>query len=336
MIGMLMVHVGPTYVGTPAGVLYAVPHGRASILFMLVAGVGVSLLAASRRLPAAGLELRLIWRALLLLPLGLLLQAQEPGVNVILQSYALLFLLAIGLVRLPTLLLLLLGLAALVLGPVAVLHGQMVAPEVFHRTAIQWGDSPSDIAHRLVLSGPYPLVTWIVPFVVGLWLGRCRLGARSVRVWLILGGVVMLLLFMGASGVAQVLWGEPGYSRDWRSLTVLAPHSQMPLWLGASTAAAVLVLGLALVIADWAGRWVWPLVVTGQFALTFYVGHLIALILWRDALVSTDPVQAAAVVLAITAAFALLAVIWRHFVARGPLEWFLFLPWMLPERRRRG
>jgi uncharacterized membrane protein len=48
IIGMLAVHVGPTHLDGFAGRLYALPHGRASILFVLVARVGVSLLAASR------------------------------------------------------------------------------------------------------------------------------------------------------------------------------------------------------------------------------------------------------------------------------------------------
>ena len=68
---MLAVHVGPTDIETPIGRAYAAPHGRASILFMLVAGVGVTLFAASRRTSPADTRLTLLWRAAVLLPLGM-------------------------------------------------------------------------------------------------------------------------------------------------------------------------------------------------------------------------------------------------------------------------
>jgi uncharacterized membrane protein len=48
VVGMVMVHVGPTGQSDIAGRLYALPHGRASVLFVLLAGVGVSLLAGAQ------------------------------------------------------------------------------------------------------------------------------------------------------------------------------------------------------------------------------------------------------------------------------------------------
>jgi hypothetical protein len=46
VLGMVMVHFGPTPApNTVLGNLYDVPHGRASVLFVLLAGVGVALLA---------------------------------------------------------------------------------------------------------------------------------------------------------------------------------------------------------------------------------------------------------------------------------------------------
>jgi hypothetical protein len=74
--GMLAVHVGPTTLVDPAGRVYAeLTHGRASILFGLLAGVGVSLLASSRTATLWQTRIRLLWHAALLLPLGLWLQS---------------------------------------------------------------------------------------------------------------------------------------------------------------------------------------------------------------------------------------------------------------------
>src|SRR5215212_1158851 len=81
VLGMVMVHFGPTPApDTALGNLYGVSHGRASVLFVLLAGVGVSLLVGGRSrggrssLLARG---RLVLRGALLLPLGLWLQGLD-------------------------------------------------------------------------------------------------------------------------------------------------------------------------------------------------------------------------------------------------------------------
>jgi uncharacterized membrane protein len=53
IVGMVMVHVGPQDAGKPgiAAQAYRLSHGRASILFVVLAGIGVSLLAGDRSPP---------------------------------------------------------------------------------------------------------------------------------------------------------------------------------------------------------------------------------------------------------------------------------------------
>jgi peptidoglycan/LPS O-acetylase OafA/YrhL len=50
VVGMVMVHIGPVRMEGSGlvGAAYRLPHGRASILFVVVAGIGVSLLAGDR------------------------------------------------------------------------------------------------------------------------------------------------------------------------------------------------------------------------------------------------------------------------------------------------
>lgn len=340
--GMLSAHVGPVGLETLGGQLYALPQGRASVLFMLLAGVGVSFLVASRRLQRGGAEARLLWRAAFLFAIGIGLQALEPeAVYVILPVYAALFVLALGLVRLPSPGLLALGGVMLALGPVIFLHGQLTSPELFDRSPVLPGLPPGELLHRLVLSGPYPLITWIVPFVAGIWLGRIDLRSSRVRRGLILVGVAgtagVLLLSAGlqhALGVDADDWG-------WNRLLVTQPHSQMLLWLAGSVLTACAVLGLCLWLADHARRWLWPLIASGQLALTFYVGHLLVLWLLRETFESSgvgervmdSPALAAGVTLLSMAVFAAFAVVWRRHLQRGPLEMLLFLPWLLTRHR---
>lgn len=328
MIGMLMVHVGPTRLDSVAGQWYALPHGRASVLFMLVAGVGISFLAASRRVAAEGLAGQLLWRALLLFPLGLALQAMQSELNVILQTYALFFVLSIGLVRLRTTVLFLVGLFALVLGPPLYLYGQMLDPDTFQRVGIGPDNPPGVMLHALLFSGPYPLITWIVPFVVGLWLGRCDLRSDALRLRMLLVGAAVAGVAW-ALHVALFAWlGEPGGGLRWADLADMKAHSQRPLWLLNATGVAVAVLAVCLVAADRLGRALWPLVATGQLALTFYVLHLVVIALWRDDVVFKQDVGPALVVVAVfTGLFMLFAVGWRRLFRKGPLESLLVVPW---------
>lgn len=88
VVGMVMVHIGPE--DAPGADLvaaaYRTSHGRASVLFVVLAGIGVSLLARAQDLrrgrAVAG---PLLWRSLVLLPAGLWLQVRVPVVAVILQ-----------------------------------------------------------------------------------------------------------------------------------------------------------------------------------------------------------------------------------------------------------
>lgn len=332
MIGMLMVHVGPMYGDSLAIELYALPHGRASILFMLVAGLGVSLLAAGRDSTPATLTSRLLWRALLLLPAGLVLQEIDSGRLVILQTYAAMFVVAIGLVYLPDRWLLILVAVSIVGGPLVFLYGQMEASLQFIRAPIAWGDDPAEILHGLILSGPYPLITWLAPFALGMWLGRRDLRALGVRVAVLLSGVAVVLAVSGAAAALQAAVGEPGFHADWAQLTSVSPHSQMPLWLLGATGAATAVLGVSLFVADLAGRAAWPLVATGQVALTFYVAHLLVLTEWPQVMESGTPGEALAICAAFTIVAAVLAMVWRAVLPRGPLEIVLQPPWLVARR----
>jgi methionine-R-sulfoxide reductase len=339
IVGMLVVHFGPTRLTDLSGRLYALPHGRASILFVLVAGVGVSLMAASRTATVADSRWKLAWRSALLLPLGLLLQDLDHRVLVILQVYATLFLLAIVLIRLRDRALLALALALVAIGPVVFLVGRMLEPALFDRSAVAWSDPLPEILLGVTISGPYPVPVWAAPFVLGMWIGRRDLRSSRARAALVLGGAAAAVLAPRLAEAAVALVGEPGTSPSWSTLLLGAPHSQMPPWLLGSMGSAALVVGLSLVAADAARRLTWPLVALGQLALTVYVSHLLALHWRSDLLRSGDVGEAARNVLLFTLAAAAAATLWRAFARRGPLEGLLDVPWLVTRgvrRRLRG
>jgi uncharacterized membrane protein len=343
VLGMVMVHFGPNpRPDTFLGDLYGVSHGRASVLFALLAGVGVALLVGghsrdqpTNRQPTFLARGRLIFRGALLLPLGLWLQQLDHGAYVILQYYAVYFLFVALVLTLPDRWLLACGAAVLVGGPLVYLWGSMVAPAWYTGDPASLNDPAGKIVRDLLLAGKYPLVTWAAPLLFGLWIGRQNLAAPAVRWWLLILGLAVAVAAALASDWLTVTLGEPFEGlRDPRFAVLLTdePHSEMPLWMLGSIGSACAVLGGMLLLADRLPRATWPLVATGQLALTVYVGHLLLLDAFPE-LLKRDTVPEAFLTVG---AFMLLAVaastLWRAVLPRGPLEAALAAPWWIVER----
>ncbi|WP_152191408.1 DUF418 domain-containing protein [Georgenia satyanarayanai] len=329
IVGMVSVNVGPTDVTGPGGYLYLLPHGRASVLFVLLAGIGFSLMTRRVRESAAArapLWAALGWRCALLLIGGLALQRLGHEVNVILAVYALLFVLAGALVRAHDGALLVVTALSTVLGPLLWLAPQVSAGRPFDGRPPQLGDGPGEVLTAVVLTGPYPLVTWVAPFTLGMWLGRRDLTSRVLQRR---AALVAAVLALGCPLVARVAaWQRGGLVGDtsWELLLTDAPHGQMPLWLVGATAVSVLVLlGCLAVERRHGSRLLRPLAVLGQLSLTFYVLHLLVLA-WLRPLPHTlgQGVLISAVMVLLAAVG---AVLWRRHHRRGPLELVLRAPW---------
>ena len=329
VIGMVMVHVGPTEPKDLATQLYTLTNGRASVLFVLLAGIGVALLADARGATPARTVVDLAWRALVLLPLGLALQAVVTAQYVILPTYAALFVIAIATLHLPTRVLP--GIVAIgaIAGPLVFLVGRVRAPDVFDRGPLLPGEPVAEIVHGLLLSGPYPIVVWLVPFLLGLWLGRRDLRAAAVHTRLIVGGASVAVAATGLAALLQAHYGDPGFTPSWELIISARPHSQMPLWLATSGGVAVAVVGLCLALtASGRGR-PGPLAALGRTALTFYVLHLLVIAVWPEHFMDERVLPALAMTAGLSGAGMAGALVWlRHFrqgpleaVLRGPRQW---------------
>lgn len=335
IFGMLAVHVGPTDAEGLTGRLYAAPHGRASLLFVLLAGAGVIFMARSRRRSLSTTRWTLAWRAALLLPMGLVLQGLDHGANVILQDYAVFFVLALLAIVVPTRWLLGLAIGFATIGPIIYLWFRGMFPDQFTRTAPALGDSTLEVAHRLVLSGPYPLITWAAPFLFGMWLAHRDLGSVRIQQRMVVFGATIGLGSLVLARIALFVLGTPTSPSDPRFLLTSVAHGQMPLWLVGGTAVGVAVLGIALLTGSRFPRTVKPLADVGQLALTVYVGHLLVLYAVPE-LATSDRVGGALTILATFAAVMLTcATLYRQRFARGPLELVLHPGW-LNTRRRTG
>jgi hypothetical protein len=336
ILGMVMVHIGPIRLDGfgLAGAAYRLPVGRASILFVVVAGIGISLLAGDRsRERLRGTSARLLWRALVLLPLGLALQALDTPVAVIIQYYAVYFAIAVVGVRLRSRTLAWAAGASALLGPVLLLGVRRLDPGWFDAGTPAWNDFDR-IARDLVVSGYYPAVVWMAPLLVGMWLGRQNVRSTRTAIALLLGGAAMAAVVWLVGNALGGIAGDVENRASWLQLLTREAHEEMPLWILSSTSIAIGIVGASLLLARAATRLTWPLVAAGQLALTIYAGHLLLLHYRPEWLIRSEFATAWASVGRFALLAVLAALVWRSLAARGPLEAVLHLPWL--RRGRTG
>lgn len=328
ILGMLVVNVGPRDDSGAAAMVIRAAHGRASLLFVLLAGIGVSLLTRRARQGGPTRWGTLVWRSALLLAAGLALQLLDHDVKVILPTYAVLFLVAVAATRLPDVGLLAGAGVATAVGPLVWIAGQRRAE--FDMEPATLTSSPTDVLSSVLLTGPYPVVTWVAPFLLGMWLGRRDLTDRTLQVRLAAVGAVAAVGGMAASRALVGLVGQPAEEVGPDRLVSAVAHSQMPLWLVSGTGSAMLVVALALILVPRVAGLARPLVAVGQLSLTVYVAHLVVI----AALVRPGPGSAAeglVVSLLIGVAATAFAVVWRARFRRGPLEALLRAPTLWPR-----
>jgi uncharacterized membrane protein YeiB len=320
---MIIINVGPVEADTLLHRLYVLPFGRASVLFVVIAGLGMGWFLRGRTGPA--LFSGLAWRVLVLALLGLVLQTLTSTVSVILTSYALLFLLAPLLWRLPTRWLVGVGLAMMVVGP-ALIVGQDATAAPRAQAGPTLTTPPGEALHALLLSGPYPLLSWVVPFIAGLLLARTDLTDRRVlhrmTVW---GGVAAVVAFALAD-LAYALLG-PVADRGWARMLTGVAHGQMPLWLISATGGAAFVIAVCIRLGRRGGPVIRGLAASGQLALSIYVAHVLVLAVVKPEDGFSFPAGVATSVL-LVAVMAPAAVLWQRTGRPGPLERLLRTPWL--------
>lgn len=322
LLGLAAVHVtDPVTAAGHPDPLHLVFSGGAAALFVTLAGVGLGLASGGPSpVPpgaAAVLRRRTVRRAGLLFLLGLACGALGIPVAVILCHYALLFLLALPLLRLPGRTLAALAGAWLLLGPVLVFGLQAaglaaLGREAFLQGARLWtSPAPSDLATPvllladLLLTGYYPVLSWGAFLTAGLAIGRLDLRRRRTAAALAAAGAAAWAtatavgaVVRGAPGVVpaiaaaigaapeelatSLLTGEhrlAGLVPDPLWLAVVAPHSGSPLEAVRALGWAVAVLGLCLLLARRLGAAPGGGVLpgVGRLSLTLYVGHLVLL-----------------------------------------------------------
>lgn len=328
LVGMIVINVGPVGSQSLLQRLYLLPYGRASVLFVVVAGIGMGYLLNRR--PERERWSIVTWRAALLFVGGVALQELTDQVNVILPTYAVLFLLAPLLWRLPARTLVGVGVVLALAGPAVVVAYETIWPDARPVDPVTLGTPPWEAVHSLLLTGRYPLMSWTVPFVAGLCVARLDLTDTAVLRRLAVGGAAVAAGAVAVAQLAYLLIGPEADRGPWRLLTGAA-HGQMPLWLASSIGGAVAVVAACVLVLRRFDRsqvlgW---LAACGRLSLTLYVLHFVVLAVIKPPQGFSFE-QGVLISSALVAAVVVVAVLWARTGRPGPLEQLLRRTWLRP------
>lgn len=337
MLGMLVVHTrdnAPVLAAPDRALMWV--NVWVGPLFVLVAGVGLTLGWRHRR--TTRFRTTVLLRAAALLLIGLWLESLFLGS--ILQYFAVYFALGVLVLRARTRVLVGLSAACLVLGPLLItylVHTGSITLFLGADRGVQSLVHPVALARALTVDGLYPAVVWGGFFLAGMAIGRLDLRDRRVATRLALGGGVL-----GATGclvgwlAVRAFGSEPyAWTHHWTS----AAHSESITWALTALALACGFLGASLLVTrrvDAGNRAFVAVLALAQMPLSFYLLHLwYSDTLWWDlSPLLTTTAAFVASTLVTFALFALGARLWLRVFRRGPAELLVEVPirWVVRPR----
>lgn len=299
--------------------------GRSSILFATLAGVSLGLMTGAEHPLARGRRFDrvtgIVLRALLLFLLGVALALTGSRIAIILDYYAIMFLLVVPLLFLPRW-------ALGTLAGVLAFAGPVLATVVDATRATPL----AEVFATYLLTGYYPAVIWLPFLLAGLIASRSGLARPRTQGWLVGAGLALSLVGYGAAAVL------PGVSAE--------AHSNSTAEVLGSGGLAIAIIGVLLAVTTGNGAariaraLLWPIAATGSMALTVYTAQILVL----ASIVAYFSTPGADVVIdypgwplllgmsALSVAFASL---WRATLGKGPLERALAALTRGPRRRTR-
>jgi uncharacterized membrane protein YeiB len=334
MLGMLVEHTLQYPTIRPHSVLFAF-YGRSAPLFVLLAGVGVSLATREHRPFSRAM---VIARAPFLLIIGMAATLFADGI--ILQSFALFFVVGGCTCRLPRRALAWLSGVFLIAGPLVLTgmrqHNMIRIFGTQNDVGFHAFTQPLHFLNGMVVEY-YPLAIWLGFFFLGMWLGRgdvstAESGTRLFRFAAPAAVLAFTIGWWGARAFGpppQFFDLSPPLPLSWSQNWTTYGFSESLGWAISSALVAVAVTGACIWLiaaAPRVARACKPLVALGAMSLSFYLLHGVYLgTLWRN--VAPHLTHVLTYFLASVAfwlVFAFFAQLWFRVFKRGPVESVLY------------
>ncbi|WP_281860417.1 heparan-alpha-glucosaminide N-acetyltransferase domain-containing protein [Salana multivorans] len=344
IIGMLVAHLGTGHHASGGGwgeQWMWIFDGRSSALFATLAGVSIALMSRRARglgpvpplAPGPLPPQRVAWRsvrvkiavrAAILLPIGIALQALGTPVVIILPTYAVLFFMALPVLRLSTRWLVAIIAAAVTIGPLVVLGLREATTGTVQPSLVEFGFGVGELVW-----GYYPALVWIGYLLAGLVMGRGNLASPRYAATLLGLGTALAAVGYGLGVLLQGVWANSAYAPDylfWPDVLVSTePHAGSTFEVVGNLGVAVAVTGLCLLLTTprIGATLLWPLATAGAMSLTIYAGQIVVIAILGPMAVFYP--ESNVPLLALALGSIVFACVWRPLLGQGPLERLLKL-----------
>jgi uncharacterized membrane protein YeiB len=340
LLGMLLVNFSVLFgvnESDPAWLTYLVEiiKGRAAATFVVLAGVGLSLLTKSvylnkDRAALNAKRLTLLKRSLFLLVIGLFNFVISP-ISDILHFYAVYIALGACFLTFSSLSLWLLTACAITCRPlVFVAFGFVKNWDLNNVSLAGFWDLPGIIGH-IFFNGCFPVIPWMAFITLGMWIGRQDFSDRAFRKKILLTGIGAVAVAELLSGVGIYLSATAELGRGVEKLLLLfqiVSWDPIPLFMISAMGTALVVISLIMILADRYGnsRWIMPFVSVGQITLTLYIIHILV---GCFLLQMVEELEREIFLLPLwgTVLFFIVALVLSHYwlkrFQKGPLEWLM-------------
>ncbi len=258
-------------------------EGRAAAVFVVLAGVGISLMTASARAEFASSlmtkhRVSLLKRSLLLVVVGLSYSPIWPAD--ILHFYGFYIAMAVLLLSVKDQWLIA---TAIFLNIAFVCLFVVLDYEAgWDWTTLHYSGfwTPTGMVRHIFFNGFHPVIPWASFLLVGMWLGRQDMSNDRLRRQIMLSSLVIWVATEFLSDKAVVYFSEtvtglpPG---DIAALAGTGPMPPMPQYILAAGSAAIFFISLCISLTSKfaESRWVDVFCKTGKMSLTFYVAHVV-------------------------------------------------------------
>ena len=306
-------------------------EGRASALFVILAGIGISLMSAHTRLAPTSeaitsTRIRLLKRAALLFIVGIAYTPIWPAD--ILHFYGVYFVIATALCFSSNRTLLFASLSFIV-----GFFGLLITLD--YDKGWQWSTLTytdlwtwQGMMRHLIFNGFHPVFPWCAFLLFGMWLGRQPLTQPSMQKQLAKTAFIVLVgvetgLFLMRYLAVEHLHISPEVTQQLLTSSIIPP---LPQYMVSAASSAVLMLMACLWFGQhcqqlWLAQWLYR---TGQVSLTLYIAHVL---IGMGTLEAFNLLNAQAIETALLSALiycvsaTVFSVVWLHFFKLGPCEW---------------
>ena len=282
-MGMVYVNFKVVMIRDQSGLLYAAMNllsGKAAALFVILAGVGMTLMYEGGKSKNSGLnqvKIGLLKRAALLFAVGLSYYFIWPAD--ILHYYGVYMLAVIMLLGASRRILQVLSVAIVLLYPL--LLGVFDYEAGWNFTTLEYTDffSINGFFRNMFINGFHPVIPWVAFMLTGVWVGRMNFGDHATRKRITIIALIFYILFKGLSLILSI-WANnagPDLSDDILTLAATEPMPPLPFYMLTATSLAVMIISLAVYLGQRFSEniVVRGLVSAGQLALTNYFLHVV-------------------------------------------------------------